>query len=467
MPFDDKTRNRLARFVTDARELIKSEFEEQLQQVYGISASGEIAAPEDLRDLEEEQVALAEVLRERLDYLKGSFKTDENSASAAVDRLTREQAFTVLNRLAAIRMAEKRGFIVESVGHGYQSKGFQVYCQVAGSGLGEVYQRYRQYLFCLFDEFAMDLGALFDRRSPSSILFPREPALVKLFELINATDIDSLWAEDETIGWIYQYFNPPEERRAMREKSSAPRNSRELAVRNQFFTPRYVVEFLTDNTLGRLWYEMTRGETALNDRCRYLVRGPSEVFMGPGQVTPPEEKPESLSQEDLLKLSAYIPYRPIKDPREIRLLDPACGSMHFGIYAFDLFEVIYEEAWRISQDGELTAPESLEPLHELYPSIEALHRDIPKLIIENNVHGIDIHPRAVQIAGLSLWLRAQKSWKDQNLSLVDRPQIRRSHIVCAEAMPGNAELLKEFSQALRLPILGQFLEKVFNKMQLG
>lgn len=71
MPFDDKTRNRLARFVTDSRELIKSEFTEQLQRVYGISAGGEISALTDLRDLDEEQRALAEVLRARIDYLKG------------------------------------------------------------------------------------------------------------------------------------------------------------------------------------------------------------------------------------------------------------------------------------------------------------------------------------------------------------------------------------------------------------
>jgi len=65
----------------------------------------------------------------------------------------------------------------------------------------------------------------------------------------------------------------------MRAESQAPRNSRELAVRNQFFTPRYVVEFLTDNTLGRTWYEMTQGETALVDMCRYLVRRPTEIFL--------------------------------------------------------------------------------------------------------------------------------------------------------------------------------------------
>ena len=74
-----------------------------------------------------------------------------------MDRLAREQAFTVLNRLAAIRMAEKRDLVVESVGKGYQSKGFQVFERVAGAGLGETYQRYCRYLFCLFDELAVDL----------------------------------------------------------------------------------------------------------------------------------------------------------------------------------------------------------------------------------------------------------------------------------------------------------------------
>jgi len=89
--------------------------------------------------------------------------------------------------------------------------------------------------------------------------FLREPALLELLSLINDHEIDPLWAEDETIGWIYQYYNDEAERKKMREESAAPRNSRELAVRNQFFTPRYVVEFLTDNTMGRIWYEMTQG----------------------------------------------------------------------------------------------------------------------------------------------------------------------------------------------------------------
>ena len=131
----------------------------------------------------------------------------------------------------------------------------------------------------VFDELAVDLGVLFDRYSAEGRLFPRESVLLDVLELVNHPDLERLWAEDETIGWIYQYFNDPAERKAMRDASQAPRNSRELAVRNQFFTPRYVVEFLTDNTLGRIWYEMRKGETHLKEACQYLVRRPDEVFL--------------------------------------------------------------------------------------------------------------------------------------------------------------------------------------------
>ena len=74
---------------------------------------------------------------------------------------------------------------------------------------------------------------------------------------------------------------------------------------------------------------------------------------------------------------------------------------------------------------------------------------MPRLIIERNIHGIDIDPRAVQIAGLSLWLRAQRSWQAQGVKPQDRPQIRRSNIVCAEPMPGDRALLEEFLKTLR------------------
>jgi len=679
MAFDKPTRNRLAKFVSDARGLIADEFTEQFQSLYGISVKGDMTPLDKLDHLDEAGMATATLLRERIDYLIRTHPDDKDGIKAAVARLAREQAFTILNRLAAIRMAEKRGIIVESVGKGYQSKGFKVFETVAGSALGDIYHRYRRYLFCLFDELAVDLGILFDRRSPQALLFPREPALLALLDLLHSPELEPLWAEDETIGWIYQYYNDPEERKKMRKESAAPRNSRELAVRNQFFTPRYVVCFLSDNTLGRIWYEMTQGRTRLAEQCQYLVRRPDEVFLsqdtqangedpdqGPAdaarrlqtgdQGTFPEfdateesiqrmialahtvdgyvrhpageetfawmeefrnrvllpcayndvktldlldglflecrqdrqrgngtiydepwfvnacnevrsrvlrSREEGLSQEELLRQPVFISHRPIKDPREIRLLDPACGSMHFGLYAFDLFEVIYREAWELLPDfrdkvipfidpksiqissytelkcaasGELLTPDTAvlavwpydapgqtkpgrlllysrlaaderadrlsycRPLAEVNweqflqeqwaePSVfldfltshagftfrkwseseryEAFLKDVPRLIIEHNIHGIDIDPRAVQIAALSLWLRAQKAWQQQKVPAAERPRVRRSNIVCAEPMPGSPEMLEAFIATLDSPLLGGLIRTVFDKMQLA
>ncbi|MEN9664762.1 MAG: system adenine-specific DNA-methyltransferase PglX, partial [Planctomycetota bacterium] len=476
MAFDTTTRNRLAKFVAEARRVLTEEFYEQLQSLYGISAAGGIAPLERLTHLNAEGLELAATLRQRIAYLTSSSPAAGDATRPAIDRLTREQAFTVLNRLAAIRMAEKRGLIVESVGQQYQSKGFKVFESVAGSAIGDTYDRYRCYLFCLFDELAIDLGSLFDRRSPQALLFPREQPLLALLTLLDDADLQDLWAEDETIGWIYQYYNDPAERKKMREESAAPRDSRELAVRNQFFTPRYVVEFLTDNTLGRIWYEMTQGVTALKEQCRYLVRRPTEIFLKPGENAPEQPTQDGLSQEDLLKQPVFIAHRPLKDPRNILMLDPACGSMHFGLYAFDLFEAIYDEAWEIAAGSDAAAKsgEAFAPFCTFAASFAdkaAFQREVPRMIVEHNLHGIDIDPRAAQIAGLSLWLRAQRAWHAASVKPVDRPRITRSNIVCAEPMPGDKVLLAEFVEQ-QFPegeraAFGFLLETVFDRMTLA
>lgn len=472
MAFDQATRNRLASFVSDARSLLTEEFTRQFQQEYGMDpSSGDVADIKKLFYLDDASRETAGLLRSTLEhYLAGIANPTAKARQEALVRIVREQAFTVLNRLCALRMAEARELLIESVAAGYRSRGFQLYARLAGTALGESGDAYRSYLHSVFDELAVDLPVLFDRWSPQGRLFPRESALLELLDQINRPAINSLWAEDETIGWIYQYFNSKEERKAMREASQAPRNSRELAVRNQFFTPRYVVEFLADNTLGRLWYEMTHGETSLVGTCRYLVRRPNEVFLAEGEQAPAQEAAtQDLSQEELLQNPVYVPHRMLKDPRDIKMLDPACGSMHFGLYAFDLFERIYEEAWDMQANGQW--PESTSLLAD-YASKDAFLHAVPCLIVERNIHGIDIDPRAVQISGLSLWLRAQKSWRDQRLKPQERPAIRRSNIVCAEPMPGEKGLLKEFItndlvETSEDRAIGGMLPAIFTAMELA
>ena len=161
----------------------------------------------------------------------------------------REQAFTVLNRLCALRMAEARGLLIESMAKGYQSKGFQLYARLAGTRWARRATPTAATCSACSTSWPWICPSFSTASAPGAPV-PARGGAPGSARPAQPPRLEPLWAEDETIGWIYQYFNRAEERKKMREESAAPRNSRELAVRNQFFTPRYVVEFLTDNTLG-------------------------------------------------------------------------------------------------------------------------------------------------------------------------------------------------------------------------
>jgi hypothetical protein len=485
---DKETRNLLFNTTQAIRRLLEEEFSLQLEGTFDVHADGRIAEQPGSQLSAAERLVrcrIVEAIQHRLAV--------GESAAEAVRGFQSEAVFTFLNRLAALKMMEARALVLPCVSQGDESQGFKEFSGLA-PGLIELPDKgYRLYLECLFDEIGREVGVLFDRTDAASQLWPRRKALEAVLAKLNTPELAGVWAEDETIGWIYQYYNDPEERKQMREESSAPRNSRELAVRNQFFTPRYVVEFLTDNTLGRIWYEMTKGQTRLKDQCRYLVRRPNEIFLGPasevrGQhqgaasakdsasTLNPDAEPCTLSQEDLLRQPVHIPHRPLKDPREIRMIDPACGSMHFGLYAFELFSVIYDEAWEMAHgmDAATKSAGTFTPFVTFVASFAdkaAFLREVPRLIVEHNIHGIDIDPRAAQIAGLALWLRAQRGWQALGLKSSDRPPIRRSNIVCAEPMPGERGLLREFvdrhfPQGER-SLFQSFLENVWDKMRLA
>src|SRR5262249_38990388 len=158
-----------------------------------------------------------------------------------------------------------------------------------------------------------------------------------------------------------------------------------------------------------------------------------------------------LPQEELFKQPVYIPHRPTKDPRDIKVLDPACGSGHFLLYCFDLLMVIYEEAY--------ADPELGPALKKDYPTLEIMRRAVPGLILSRNLHGIDIDIRATQIAALALWLRAQRAYQDMGIKK-DRPKITRSNIVCAEPMPGEKDLLEGFLKTLHEDKLEALIRRV-------
>jgi hypothetical protein len=501
---DQNIRNKLRNVVTQCRKLLEDSISQELEGKYGIFAKKDQVTADPNAKMthltEVEQAARKDVLDHFAHIKARGFKPKE-----ALDQLVREIAFTHLNRLCAYRMMEARDVYVggqkfrEAVSRGFNSNGVKFYLaehpeeeRLFNTGHQDV--AYRHFLDWLGGLLSDEIGVLFNPNDPANRLYPRQKTLADVLDLLNGGGIKpeeaelreewpKIWSQDETIGWVYQYFTPKELRDQARKESQAPRNSYELAFRNQFFTPRYVVEFLTDNTLGRVWYEMRKGETRLKDECRYMVRRPGEVFLNEGQPavvgwveprfiearptgraeatggphaaarpsTHPTTGVEDLSQDELLKRPVSTPHRPKKDPRDIKILDPACGSGHFLLYCFALLLVIYEEAYDDPELGPV--------LRADYPTKDDLHRALPGLILRHNLHGIDIDLRCSQIAALALWLRCQRAYQEMGLKK-DRPPILKANIVCAEPMPGEEGLLDDFLKTLRDDRLESLMKRI-------
>jgi hypothetical protein len=578
---DQTIRNKLRNVVTQCRKLLEESIAHQLQGKYDIYATGkkdEVRAEDDvpLGHLSDEE-------RQARQDILAHFKHIDSLAhkpKESLEQLIREIAFTHLNRLCAYKMMEVRDVYVsgqrfrEAVSKGLKSQGFLFYLadhpdDEQRYNAGDQETAYRHFLNWLGGTLSQEIGVLFSPADPANRVYPPQRVLDEVLDLLNSEELKGIWSEDETIGWVYQYFTPKELRDQARKESQAPRNSYELAFRNQFFTPRYVVEFLTDNTLGRIWYEMRKGDTRLKDECRYMVRRPGDVFFsdkedeldspvramkdlvlngteetfsefrvgdiqplielahtvdgyerhplenasdpnwwpwatsrqiersedlssfstqdlldvlfihvrghrmtgGYGDLEPVcyrvgnevrrrclEGRKEDATQEQLLRAITAIPNRPNKDPREIKILDPACGSGHFLLYCFALLLNIYEEAY--------DDPNLRPGLQADYPTKDDLRRSVPGLILRHNLHGIDIDLRCTQIAALALWLRCQRAYQEMGFKK-DRSRITKANIVCAEPMPGEKDMLKEFVGQLEPKLLGQLVEVVFDKMKLA
>ena len=454
---DKALRNTLRNVVTQSRKILEDAIAEFLEGKYGIHETGAVEKSESLTHLSPDEISHRERVIAHLKHIdattprskRSKVTTDGNDGPnyepAAVEQLIREAAFTHLNRLCAYKMMAQRGLIEDAVSKVLKSRGFLFYLAdhpedetLYNSAQAEL--AYRHFLEWQNENLSTEIGVLFSKDDVASGLFPPHRTLESVLEKLNQEELKNIWAEDETIGWIFQYFTPKELRDKARKDSPAPRNSNEMAFRNQFFTPRYVVEFLVDNTLGRTWYEMRGGETALGTRCRFL----------------------SLTEDKQDEDSHRKAFRQKKDPREIKVLDPACGSGHFLLYCFDLLQVIYEEAYSDSELGP--------KLQQEFPNGDEFKRQIPVLILTHNIHGIDIDLRVTQLAGLVLWLRAQRAFQEMGLK-AERPQVKRMNLICAEPMPGEEDLLEEFISELNPhplgELIGHLVRNVFGRMKLA
>jgi len=418
---DQNLRNALRRNVNALRELLYESALEQLEGNFGVEPSGNIQPDDKVPPLRENPE-----LHRRRDEIVAALKHMELKLSGkeavtqrAVEMFALEAAYTLLNRLAALKLLERRQLVPECVSRGPESEGFNTFREISPTlGRGLDIGSYQRFLELLFDDVGEEVKLLFDRTLPPSHLFPDEATLKEALARLNEPEIDAAWAEDETLGWVYQYFTPEWLRKEIREESPAPRDSYELAIRNQFYTPDYVVRFLSENTLGRLWWEMNP-ETEIKNRDFLVYRQ--------------GENPKS---------------RAPKDPREIRVLDPACGSGHFLHYSFDLLQIIYREAY----DGHPAG----NSLREEYPDREEFERAIPGLILYHNLYGIDIDLRAVQLTALTLYLRAKRASPEC--------EIRRVNAIHAAPMPGEQNLFEEFLATLESESHASLIKRLLQRI---
>ncbi len=251
-----------------------------------------------------ESLSLTPSQRRERDELIGAlvYLVEEGcDGNEAVARLIREATFTAVNRLLAVRVAEAVGVLPAALSQGRQSRGYRdIVCDLFPLLTQDDDEGFWTYLQICGDELGASVPLLFDRRLPVSAFVPSRTALDNAVTVINDASVSQAWSEPEALGWAYQFFNSDEERQSMR-KARAPRNPRELAVRNQFFTPRYVVDWLVQNTLGR-----RLSQAGYEVDLPLLVGGVGDH--------------RSLALED------------------VRVLDPAVGSGHFLLGCYDLLE---------------------------------------------------------------------------------------------------------------------------------
>lgn len=319
-------------------------------------------------------------------------------------------AYTWFNRIVAIRFMDARGWLPSRMrmlsradgSHGSEAVENALDVEISTADLERVAELKMagsdeplwRYLFVAqCEELADCLSGVFERVGGAmELLLPQGLMMADgVVGKLNAVLTDEDWREGVTVlGWMYQYYNADVKDDFFKSKRKAA--AADIAPATQLFTPEWIVRYMVENSLGRLWMLNNPG-SSLRERMEYYIE--------------PDEE-----HEDVIYISS---------PEEITLCDPACGSGHILVYAFELLFAMYEErGYR--------------------------ERDIPELILIKNLAGMEIDPRAAQIAELALAMCAREH---------DRRFFRRG--VCADVtvltgipleeddLPGNKKLAEELS----------------------
>lgn len=331
-------------------------------------------------------------------------------AEVGHEALCDRAAYTWFNRIVAIRFMDARGWLPSRMrmlsradgSHGSEAveNALDVEITTADTnriaelkmaGLDEPLWRYLFVAQC--EELADCLAGVFERVGGAmELLLPQGLMMAdSVVGKLNAVLADEDWREGVTVlGWMYQYYNADVKDEFFKSKRKAA--AADIAPATQLFTPEWIVRYMVENSLGRLWMLNNPG-SSLRERMEYYIEPDAE-------------------HEDFIRISS---------PEEITLCDPACGSGHILVYAFELLFHMYEErGYR--------------------------EREIPELILTKNLAGMEIDSRAAQIAELALAMCAREH---------DRRFFRRgvradvtvlSSIPLGEdELPGNKKLAEELS----------------------
>lgn len=293
-------------------------------------------------------------------------------------QLIEQVAYTWFNRLCAIRYME----IHDYLGHGFRvlshpdnPKGFEIidHAQDAADELGLDRARiielklagnkdeelYRELLLGQCHKLHEAMPFLFDALDDETeLLLPDN--LTRTDSILRGL-VDSIpeedWQQVEVIGWLYQFYISEKKDQVMGKVVK----SEDIPAATQLFTPNWIVKYLVQNSVGRQWLQ-TYPNSAIKTQMEYYIE--------------PAEQSDEVNQQ----LKAITPES--IEPETIKVLDPACGSGHILIEAYNVLKAIYEERGFRS-------------------------RDIPKMILENNLYGLDIDDRAAQLSGFALMMMAR------------------------------------------------------------
>ncbi|MEP7119431.1 MAG: BREX-6 system adenine-specific DNA-methyltransferase PglX [Byssovorax sp.] len=364
-----------------------------------------------------------------------------------VAQSVKEAASTFLNRMILLRIMEamsagkpraERLVAHDVITKGWMSPAYKEFREYAPALCEDKSLGYSTLLELVFAELALDLPGLFGNVGLTR-LFPIPPAMLRLVvDALNEPALASAWTDDTTLGWVYQYWNDPD-REALDAKINAGGKiePHEIASKTQMFTERYMVEWLLQNSLGLQWLAICKqhgwtpdAESVLGDLDRR--RGEWRALRDKGEVPLDALMPISGELEEHWKY--YVPQPIPADMVEkvtgsvtkLKILDPACGSGHFLVIAFDLLVALYKEEAR--HTGQAWS-----------------NKDIAESIVEINLHGVDIDPRAVQIAAAGLFVKARAFAPDMRVKRVNlvAPALRLARL------PANDPALEALRKDLR------------------